>query len=267
MRRLRPARRVPILLYHGVSPSTSERFAPFVVTPDAFRAHLDLIAKAATATCTVSRFVTAMTLGEPIPAGTVVITFDDAFADFGAHALEPLHERDLDATLYVPTAHVGGTAGWLEPDGEQNRKLLNFDELRMLDGVVEIGAHSHTHPQLDLLSPGQLRAEVATSKTVLEAELDHPVHSFAYPHGFHDARVRQAVIDAGFRSACAVKNACSSTDDDPFALARVTVTADTTLDQLRRWVAGEDLKPARRRQLLRTRAHRMARRAKTMVAR
>ncbi len=253
---------VPVLLYHGVSPAATERFHPYVISPAAFEAHLDVIASTATATLTVSQFVTAMTLGRPVEPGTVVVTFDDGFADFGRHALGPLRDRSIAATLYVPTAHIGGTAEWLAREGEQDRPLLSADELRLLDGAIEIGAHSHTHPQLDLLPLPQLTSEVRTSKAILEAELGHDVHSFSYPHGFHGARVRRAVIDAGFRSACAVKNACSSTDDDPFAIARITITADTEPAQLESWLAGRGLRLASRRERLRTRAYRLARRAR-----
>ena len=48
------------------------------------------------------------------------------------------------------------------------------------------------------------------------------------PHVPHDRQVRQTVVDAGFDSAAAVKNAFSHDRDDPFAIARITVTADTT---------------------------------------
>ncbi len=253
---------VPVLLYHGVSPTTSDRFGPYVIAPATFEAHLDLIAATAPATLTVSQFVSAMTLRRPIEPGTVVVTFDDGFADFGRHALGPLRDRSIAATLYVPTAHIGGTAEWLASEGEQDRALLNADELRLLDGAIEIGAHSHTHAQLDLLPPTRLEEEVRTSKRILEAELGHEVHSFAYPHGFHDSRVRRAVIEAGFRSACAVKNACSSTEDDPFAIARVTVTSDVDLAQLARWLECRDIRRASRRERLVTRAHRLARRAR-----
>ena len=54
------------------------------------------------------------------------------------------------------------------------------------------------------------------------------VHSFSYPHGCYDHRVRSAVVEAGFRSAVAVKNALSHDHDDPFAIARWTVTAGTS---------------------------------------
>ena len=51
----------------------------------------------------------------------------------------------------------------------------------------------------------------------------------------------------------------SSTEDDTFALARITVTADTSLEQLDRWLQGLDLPQPPPSERLRTRAHRAAR--------
>ena len=94
-----------------------------------------------------------------------------------------------------------------------------------------------------------------------------PVTSFAYPHGFHDRRVRDLVVDAGFTSACAVKQALSSPTDDPFALARIMPTGDVTAEELvdrlrspRTPVSTGD------RQALRTRAYRYVRRFRQEVA-
>ena len=53
--------------------------------------------------------------------------------------------------------------------------------------------------------------------------------SFAYPFGYFSPTVRRIVEDAGFSSAVAVKYALSSTNDDPFALSRLIVSADTSL--------------------------------------
>lgn len=55
------------------------------------------------------------------------------------------------------------------------------------------------------------------------------VRSFAYPHGHHSARVR----DAGYTSACAVKNVLSHPRDDPWSLGRITLEHDDTVERLR----------------------------------
>jgi hypothetical protein len=102
--------------------------------------------------------------------------------------------------------------------------------------------------------------EVMGSMRWLERGTNRPVYSFAYPHGAYDHQVRAAVICAGYRSAAAVKNAFSHRGDDPFAIARFTVTANTTDQQLAEVLQGKGIPLAWRRERVRTRAHRIARR-------
>jgi len=165
--------------------------------------------------------------------------------------VELLLESGMAATVFV-------TTGWIDGRGMLNHAGLS--DLAALGADVEIGAHSVTHPRLDELATARVAAEITVSKTALESILQRPVASFAYPHGAHDARARQAVIDAGFTGAAAVKNALSHTGDDIYALARVTVTASTTARQIELLLAGEGAPRAQRRERLRTRGYRWARR-------
>jgi peptidoglycan/xylan/chitin deacetylase (PgdA/CDA1 family) len=48
---------------------------------------------------------------------------------------------------------------------------------------VAMGAHTQSHPILTRVSPERARAEVQGSKARIEAELNQPVTSFAYPNG------------------------------------------------------------------------------------
>jgi peptidoglycan/xylan/chitin deacetylase (PgdA/CDA1 family) len=120
----------------------------------------------------------------------VVLTFDDAWADNHAHALGPLSQHRMPATLYVPSRLLG------HPGYMTRTQLLEMD-----DAGVTIGAHSRTHPDLRACSPERLEREVRGSKDDLEDLLAKPVTSFAYPIGFTDERVRAAVAAAGFTSA------------------------------------------------------------------
>jgi peptidoglycan/xylan/chitin deacetylase (PgdA/CDA1 family) len=120
----------------------------------------------------------------------VVLTFDDAWADNHAHALGPLSQHRLPATLYAPSRLLGKT-------GYMTRSQL----LEMDAGGVTVGAHSRTHPDLRSCSPNELECEVRGSKEDLEELLGKPVTSFAYPTGLLNDRVVAAVAAAGFTSA------------------------------------------------------------------
>jgi peptidoglycan/xylan/chitin deacetylase (PgdA/CDA1 family) len=137
----------------------------------------------------------------------------------------------------------------------------DIDALTRLDGV-EIGAHTISHPHVDEIAGQALEDEIAGSKRMLETLVGGSVTSFAYPHGSHDRRSREAVIRAGYRSGAAIKNAISHLRDDPFAIARWTVTADTSPERLAEVLRGERVPMAWRRERLRTRASRTVRRAR-----
>jgi peptidoglycan/xylan/chitin deacetylase (PgdA/CDA1 family) len=124
------------------------------------------------------------------PRRGVVVTFDDAWADNHTNALGPMVERQMPATLFVPSRLLG-TPG----------RLTRTQLLEMAAAGVRIGAHSRTHADLTTCTDAELEGEVRGSREDLEDLLGEPVTRFAYPGGRHDARVRAAVAAAGFRSA------------------------------------------------------------------
>ncbi len=79
---------------------------------------------------------------------------------------------------------------------------MTWDELRSLDPeLVEIGAHTCTHPILSQCSTEDVLTELTMSKVRLEQELGRPVRSFCYPSGRpedYDSRVAAAVKQAGY---------------------------------------------------------------------
>jgi peptidoglycan/xylan/chitin deacetylase (PgdA/CDA1 family) len=105
------------------------------------------------------------------------------------------------------------------------QRVVTADELRCLgDGdLVEIGAHTVTHPALSQLSAQQQRQEIANSRRDLEAALEQPVTGFSYPFGDTSPGVDTMVHQAGFNYACGSRNAVAWRGTDPFFLPRFWV--------------------------------------------
>jgi peptidoglycan/xylan/chitin deacetylase (PgdA/CDA1 family) len=256
------AERIPVLLYHSVAPSCDPRFAEWTVTPEQFAAQMSHLDDKGYRPLTIRELATqAFERRAPIDPRSVVITFDDGFADFHQHAWPQLRRHSLTATVFISTGYVGGTSAWLAEDGEGDRQMLSWAQIMELHAEgVECAAHGHRHLQLDTVSAAVARSDIEQSKSALERVIG-PVASFAYPHGYYTKRLQRQVAEAGFRSACAVRDALSSTEDDRFAIARIVVRGGTGLDAFARLLEGDGVEVAPRDATLRRGAWRALRRA------
>jgi peptidoglycan/xylan/chitin deacetylase (PgdA/CDA1 family) len=91
---------------------------------------------------------------------------------------------------------------------------------------VEIGNHSLIHHPLDVIRPAVLDREIRDSKDRLEQEISAAVPSFAYPHGYHSARVRDTVARYGHDNACEVGRRLHEGPGARFAVPRLLITPD-----------------------------------------
>lgn len=247
---------VPILSYHSVSTEATPAFHRLAIHPARFAEHMAYLAAENYMTLTMRELAAMRVAAAEIPPRTVALTFDDGFADFHNEVLPVLLRHGFTATLYVVTQFVGATSRWLVDERESDRPLLSWSQLaEVADAGVECGAHSHTHPRLDVIPLASVHEELATSKALLEARLQLSVESLAYPFGFHSCKVRAVARAVGYHSACAVAERVSDIDN-PFALPRLTVSAGMDVSGLAMLLA--DGRPSARQRMV-TEAKRLVR--------
>lgn len=252
---------LPVLMYHAVSDLRGTRFAQLGVPPHLLEEQLTALARAGYRLLGLTDALRAR--AEEPSAALVALTFDDAYDDFAEHAAPLLRRAGAGATLYVPTAHVGGRAGWLGPAAGDVPPLMTWSQLAdVAAGGVEVGSHSHTHPQLDLLGAAELEHEVLESRRLLQERLDVDAASFCYPHGYHAPAVRAAVVAAGYDNACEVGRRTRPVQGRRFSVSRLAVGPRTSPERLLHEVrsGGPLLEPLVKRAL--TRPWRSARRAR-----
>ncbi len=119
---------------------------------------------------------------------------------------------------------------WVDKDrnGRPSHLPLTEEETIALatGDLVEIGAHTATHPVLSMLPIAKQKGEIQKSKERLERVLERPIRSFAYPYGSlsdYKGETVRAVQEMGFACACStfanvVRDGC-----DRFQLPRVVV--------------------------------------------
>jgi Predicted xylanase/chitin deacetylase len=116
--------------------------------------------------------------------------------------LRPLPDQEREAVLREIRMQTGTPAA-VRPS---HRTLRPEELIELTDGgLVDVGAHSVTHPVLGGLPQSAQEHEIRHSKQRLEEILGRQVKSFTYPHGglfdFSSTTVA-AVRDAGFAYAC-----------------------------------------------------------------
>lgn len=227
-------KRVPILMYHSIADDASAKFKPFTVAPALFAEHMAYLHQQDYTPITATQFIQARSQGgSGLPEKPLLLTFDDGFADFFTAALPILTRHGFVATLYIATSYVNATSRWLHREGEATRAMLTWDQIRIISSYgIECGGHSHTHPQLDVLPLEMARHEIVHSKKLLEEQLGQDVTSISYPFGYYSAVTQQLAREAGYTSACAVDYAMSSQESNPFALPRLFVNSDMSVEEL-----------------------------------
>ena len=305
-----------ILLYHrvGILPSDPQLLS---VTPEHFAEHLDILKRQANPTSLCNLVDRAE--DRSVPSRSIVVTFDDGYADSLEHGKPLLEAADIPATVFVVTGYLDARYEFwwdeldrilLEPEelpetfslsliGKHYERRLEkpivsgseqrnrhrdwnvlethdptarhrlyrdlFARLRQLphkerrealdallqwadresivrpthrtlsveqlihltgDGLVDIGAHSVTHPVLSSLTLEDQRTEIAGSKTFLEAVLGRAVTTFSYPFGArrdYTADTVTLVREAGFDCACSNYPGHIQPGTDRFQLPRMLV--------------------------------------------
>jgi peptidoglycan/xylan/chitin deacetylase (PgdA/CDA1 family) len=107
------------------------------------------------------------------------------------------HERREAMAALHRQASVSGAAR------PSHRAITAAEVVKMTaSGLIEIGAHSVTHPALSQLMPADQRAEIERSRDACSMLIGRVPRAFAYPYGDYDNSAVEIVGDAGFDVAC-----------------------------------------------------------------
>jgi len=151
---------------------------------------------------------------------SVVLTFDDGFADVHQHAWPVLQERGLPFTLYLATSFLGATMHWDGSTAKAAGPALSWGQVEEMvaSGLCTLGNHTHRH-----VRPERLTAlELDECTGAIEARLGVTPRHFAYPWGTA-VPAMTAELAVRFRSACTGELGRNAPGGDPLLLRRIPV--------------------------------------------
>ncbi|WP_305908374.1 polysaccharide deacetylase family protein [Methylomarinum sp. Ch1-1] len=224
------------LMYHAITPGTSQPDWPWALSFKKFCGQLTLLQDHGWSTLCANRLYVDL---RTLPAKSVLITFDDGYAD-NYQAFEELAKRDMKATWFVVTQDIGKMSSWIDEGVPSSTLLTESQLLEMRDAGMEIGSHTLTHCRLTQVSQQQMEHETSESKKFLSNLLNQPITAFAYPYGLYNQDIINAVQNAGYKTAFTTRTGFGLVNHNPLEVRRISIMASDSLATFARKLAFAD---------------------------
>ena len=209
-----------LLTWHRVGGDSGDELD---VPRRAFERQLDHVSSSGIDVVALDVALDRLAAGDATPS--LVLTFDDGFADVHDVAWPMLRERRLPFTLYLAAGLVGGTMRWEgSTAGSQGADALQWDDVaEMADsGLFTVGNHTWSHARPDEITADEL--DRCSEEIVRRLGDQHLPRHFAWTWGVESER-RRPLVAKRFRSAATGEVGRNPIGSDPLRLRRVPVRA------------------------------------------
>jgi peptidoglycan/xylan/chitin deacetylase (PgdA/CDA1 family) len=224
----------PILMYHRIDVDRPKDAVgrSLTVQPSSFDAELQYLKSAGIAVISMEQLYRGILTHRTFER-TVVLTFDDGYADQYRYAVPLLQRYGDGATFYVVTGMLGRPAH------------LTWPQLRDMTRLgMDVAAHGIAHTDLSALSARAQAGQIEGSVEVLRDRLSVPVDSYAYPSGRFNRETLRLIEHAGIPLAVTTDQAFVLRPPSPLELTRIRVKSAWGLEQFARAVRAAQARAA-----------------------
>jgi peptidoglycan/xylan/chitin deacetylase (PgdA/CDA1 family) len=242
---VKAATALPILMYHHVSPQ------PGLVTisPENFAAQMAWLASKGYHTASGAD-LEGFLAGQPLPARSVMLTFDDGYLDNYVHAYPILRQHGLHALIFAVTDWIGdGPARPLAGEsgapallnhrecyesiqaGRADEAIMRWSEFERTQaaGTFEIHSHTASHTRWDKVSANAaekfaaLRNDLERSRETLHRHLGLSSNHLCWPQGYFDADYLSVARERGFTHLYTTRPGTTCAGSEAGSLPRIVV--------------------------------------------
>jgi len=260
---------VPIIFYHRVLPEFAEDEDDpiYALRPEQFESQMEFLAKAGFISLSLEEYAEAARGLRPVASRSVMVTFDDGYADNFAVAWPIARKYNIKLNLFISTGFIGeanpiimGENGYQVVTGreawgaarnrvqEHLRKFpqlwrpLNWTELgKMVKQGVQIGLHSHRHQNLASLTPEALRADIRQGLRACADQLGLRPRFFALPYGGYDSYTEEVIRilkESGFDLTFSTHPGRALLPSDAYLFPRLEICQRDSLAAFHRKLSG-----------------------------
>ncbi len=196
-------------MYHNIATTTPPSTS---VTPERFKQHMDYLADNGFTVWPLFKTLVYLANGKPVPAKTVVLTFDDAYKSVYSEAFPLLKARGWPFTVFVTAQYMA----------EGYNHYVNWQQLREMQHFgATVGNHSFTHRHLVRHRSDETKAqwhqriigEVEQTQLTLQQNDIRPVRVVAYPYGEYSKELTELLRELGYFAVGQQSGAVSSASD------------------------------------------------------
>lgn len=223
---------IPVLMYHHVN--TEGSF--ITVGMRNFEKQMAFLKERGYRTINTADFANILTNPAADTQNTVMITFDDGWADNWHYAWPILKKYDLKAVFFVVTSWVHDCgirqAGSVFPTHKKCKSMvagglakevvMSWDELREMeaDGLIDVQSHTHMHKKID----GEgVYENLSQSKELIEERLEKKCEALCWPWGIYNDRYISDALKAGFRLLFTTELGTNTSKTGPLEIKRIAI--------------------------------------------
>lgn len=205
---------IPVLMFHSIA---YEKGNILRIPQDKFAAEMKWLYDNGYKTLTLDQLYDGISNNKQFAEKSVVLTFDDGYADNYTNAFPVLKQYNFKATLFMITDKI---------DDAQNGYLTSAQLKEMQNYGIDIECHTVDHKDLDTLSYKKQLSELTDSKAALEALLNKKVDYIAYPSGKYDDNTLKAAKEVGYKMCFKMNGGIGKLGDNVYEFPRTFVGED-----------------------------------------
>lgn len=242
---------IRILNYHSIDSNIKEKkFSYASVSLKVFSAQMKFLYDNNFNIIDLDDFLEIKKNKRQIPPKTIILTFDDGYANNYINAFPIISKYSFKAVVSVITEYIDKNIPfpWLNQSVLKNgddkilKLPLSIKQLKtMNDYGLSIASHTRSHRPLSRLDKQDVIMEILESKKNLEDILSKEVKYFTYPYGSwgdYDKEDKGIVESAGYEAALSTKVGTNNIKSDIFELRRIPIYNIDGLSKFKRKVNG-----------------------------
>jgi peptidoglycan/xylan/chitin deacetylase (PgdA/CDA1 family) len=174
-------RKLRVLEYHSVS---TDGFADQITIPkEMLIRHFEYLRTNGYTTMWLSEIDAYQKVGKPLPPKTVLLTFDDGYANNYTELFPLLRQYEMKAVCFMVLGRIGQNIDWAGQYVNDSMALMNASQLREIASHVELAHHTFRHDNYTKISFDAIEEDLRKSFEVIQQENLNVFPALAYTFG------------------------------------------------------------------------------------